>query len=61
MALLTEGTWKAKNDSDPMEFLDEDGQSYPLKPGNTWIVIMGLNSPINETEPGNWETYFLLP
>ena len=59
--VLTKGTWRAKNDSDPMEFLDKDGKSYLLKPGNTWIVIMGLNSPIYENEPGEWETYFLLP
>ncbi len=59
--VMTKGKWKAKNDSDPMEFLTEDGQSYPLKPGNTWIVIMGLNSPFDETKSGEWETYFLLP
>jgi len=59
--VLTIGKWKAKNDSDPIEFLTEDGLSYQLKPGNTWIVIEGLNSPIYETEPGEWETYFLLP
>ena len=44
-----------------MEFLDKDGQTYLLKPGNTWIVIAGLNSPIYEDKPGKWETYFLLP
>ena len=59
--VLTKGTWKAKNDSDPMEFLDKDDQTYLLKPGNTWIVIAGLNSPIYEDKPGEWETYFLLP
>ena len=30
--VLTKGKWKVKNDSDPMEFLDEDGQSYRLNP-----------------------------
>jgi hypothetical protein len=59
--VMTKGIWKAKNDSDPMEFLTADGDSYLLKPGNTWIVIMGLNSPFDETKPGEWETYFLLP
>lgn len=59
--LLTKGKWKVINASDPMEFLDADGLSYQLKPGNTWIVIMGSTSPIYETDPGNWETYFLLP
>ncbi len=59
--VMTKGKWKAKNDSDPMEFLDADGQSYRLKPGNTWIVIMGSTSTFTESAPGNWETVFLLP
>ena len=59
--LLTQGTWKAKNDTDPMQFFDKDGQPYALKPGSTWIVIAGLSSSINETQPGNWEMFFFLP
>ena len=59
--LLTQGTWKAKNDEDPMKFFDKDGKPYALKPGNTWIVITGLSSSINETQPGNWEMFFFLP
>ena len=59
--LLTQGTWKAKNDTDPMQFFDRDGQPYALKPGNTWIVIAGLSSSMNETQPGNWEMFFFLP
>ena len=59
--LLTQGTWRAENDSDPMQFFDRDGQPYALKPGNTWIVIAGLSSSIGETQPGNWELIFLLP
>jgi hypothetical protein len=59
--LLTQGTWKAKNDSDPMQFFDKDGKPYALRPGNTWIVIIGLSSSIKETQPGNWELFFFLP
>jgi hypothetical protein len=59
--LLTQGIWKAKNDADPMQFFDNNGQPYALKPGNTWIVITGLSSSINETQPGNWEMFFFLP
>ncbi len=59
--LLTQGTWKSKNDTDPMQFFDKDGQPYPLKPGNTWIVIAGLSSSIEETQPGYWEMFFFLP
>ena len=59
--LLTQGSWKAKNDTDPMQFFDREGQPYALKPGNTWIVIAGLSSSMNETQPGNWEMFFFLP
>lgn len=59
--LLTQGTWKVNNDTDPMQFFDKDGQPYTLKPGNTWIVIAGLSSSINEIQPGNWEMFFFLP
>jgi hypothetical protein len=59
--LLTQGSWRAKNDTDPMQFFDRDGQPYALKPGNTWVVITGLSSSINETQPGNWEMFFFLP
>jgi hypothetical protein len=59
--VMTQGKWKAKNDSDPMQFLDKNGQPYALKPGNTWIVIAGLNSSFKETQPGKWEMFFMLP
>jgi hypothetical protein len=59
--MLTQGSWKAKNDSDPMQFFDKDGKPYALRPGNTWIVITGLSSSIKETQPGNWELFFFLP
>jgi hypothetical protein len=59
--LLTQGSWKAINDNEPMQFFDREGQPYALKPGNTWIVITGLSSSINETQPGNWEMIFFLP
>ena len=59
--MLTQGSWKAKNDTDPMQFFDKDDQPYALKPGNTWIVIAGLSSSINETQPGYWEMFFFLP
>jgi hypothetical protein len=59
--MLIQGSWKAKNDSDPMQFFNAEGKPYALKPGNTWIVIAGLSSSIIETEPGNWEQFFFLP
>ena len=58
---MVEGTWRAKNDSDPMQFFHKNGEPFALKPGNTWIVITGLNSTFQETQPGEWEMFFFLP
>lgn len=59
--LLVEGSWKAKNDSDPMQFFNAEGKPFPLNPGNTWIVIAGLSSSFDEIQPGEWEMFFFLP
>lgn len=55
------GSWRAGNDTDPMQFFREDGSPMPLKPGNSWIVIAGLSSTYMETQPGEWEMFFFLP
>ena len=55
------GKWRAKNDTDPMEFFNDQGEPMALKPGNTWIVIAGLNSTYEEVEPNVWELFFMYP
>ena len=55
------GEWASPNDSDPIQFSLSDGTPMPLKPGNTWIAIMGLSSSFREMQPGQWETFFFLP
>jgi hypothetical protein len=59
--MMVEGTWKAKNDTDPMQFFDAGGNSMALKPGNTWIVITSMQSTFKETAPGQWEMFFIPP
>lgn len=54
-----EGTWRAKNDMDPMEFLNDSGEPMQLKPGNTWIVIASMNSTFDEIDSAVWEMFFL--
>jgi hypothetical protein len=56
-----EGTWQVKNDSDPMQFFNDEGEPMALQPGNTWIVITGLNSTLAEIEPEVWQMVFMLP
>jgi len=56
-----EGTWRAKVDDDPIQFFNDQGEPMSLKPGNTWIVITGLNSSYEEIQPKVWELFFNLP
>jgi hypothetical protein len=56
-----EGTWTARNDSDPMQFYNDAGEPMALNPGNTWIVIAGLNSSFEEISTNVWELFFLYP
>jgi hypothetical protein len=58
---MTQGEWASENDADPLQFFNPDGSPMVLKPGNTWIAIMGLSSLFDEVEPGKWETFFFLP
>jgi len=58
---MAAGGWATPNDSDPIQFTFSDGSFLPLKPGNTWIVMMGINATFEEIEPGSWESFFFLP
>jgi hypothetical protein len=55
-----QGTWTAPVNNQPIQFLDETGEVFPLKPGNTWVVIFGVNSTYTEDE-GSWTFNFWLP
>lgn len=59
--VMTEGLWKTVDKERPMQFFDQNGQPYALKPGNTWVVIAGLSSTFDQPQPGQFETYFFLP
>jgi hypothetical protein len=58
---LFEGTWKVGNQDKPIQFFNAQGNPFPLKPGNSWVFLMGLNSSFEEKSPGQWESFFLLP
>jgi len=55
-----ESTWVTPSRDHPIQFYDEDGEVFPLKPGNTWISIFGLASDVEE-EDGEWTFRFDLP
>jgi hypothetical protein len=53
-------TWTTPGSTQPIQFIGMDGEIFPLKPGNTWIAIMGVYSDITEDE-GNWTFNFQIP
>ena len=53
-------TWQTPERNQPIQFLDQDGDVFWLKPGNTWVVIMGLNSGLT-TDAGTWTFNFFMP
>jgi hypothetical protein len=55
-----EGQWKVPDDQSPIQFFDGTGQPFPLKPGNTWIVLVDENSLFDQKEDGSWELFFML-
>lgn len=58
--LAYEVVWKTPANDKPIQYFDTEGKPFPLKPGNTWVVILGLSSPI-EVEDGDWSISFSLP
>jgi hypothetical protein len=58
---MIDGTWKSLGHQFPIQFYDSNGLPAVLKSGNTWIVIAGASSTLNQTAPGHWEMQFYLP
>jgi hypothetical protein len=53
--------WRAVGNQ-PLQFFLPDGTTFaPFKPGNTWFEVVGLNSTVEEVDPGEWEVEFRLP
>jgi hypothetical protein len=58
--LAVEGLWKSAGSDQPLQFTSQ-GRPMPFKPGNTWIVIVGLNSTLQQVDPGQWTMKFSIP
>ncbi len=53
-------TWQTPSRTQPIQFIDQSGEVFRLKPGNTWVVIMGLNSGVI-LEDSTWAFNFFMP
>lgn len=58
---VTYGSWRAPDPYQLIRFEMPDGAPMPLKPGKTWIVIVGKRSFTTQPVGGEWEIYFDLP
>jgi hypothetical protein len=56
-----DGIWKYVSQDRPIQFFTQNGDDLALKPGNTWIIIVGLNSTLETSETGEWTFTFSLP
>ncbi|MEI6289908.1 MAG: SdrD B-like domain-containing protein, partial [Chloroflexota bacterium] len=45
----------------PLHLTGADKQSFPLKPGRTWVSIMTPNSAMRNISIGNWQALFAMP
>ena len=45
----------------PFRFTDQNGNPFPLKPGNTWVEIVDLSTTTQEIQPGDWKVRFYAP
>jgi hypothetical protein len=55
------GYWQSQANDRPMVFFDDNNKAIPLKPGNTWFVIIGLSSTVDQANAGQWNVQFSLP
>lgn len=56
-----EGTWKTVSNGMPIQFFNSWGLPMNLKPGNSWIVLVGETSSLTSPAPGQWELRFDIP
>ncbi len=50
-----EGTWQANGTDKPFIFKNSWGAQMPLKPGKSWIIMVGLSSDLTQASPNHWE------
>lgn len=53
-------TWKTTDQEKPIQFFDAQGNLFPLKPGNTWINLIGSSSNL-EISNAEWLFTFRMP
>ena len=55
--VVVQGKWKSGGPNAPLQFVDKDGNNYPLHPGTTYIGIIGNGSSGGRTASTEWRFY----
>lgn len=53
-------TWRTPSRNQPIQFIDDSGEVFRLKPGNTWVAVFGLYSSV-VVDGANWTLTFYMP
>lgn len=54
-------TWVRAGQYNVLTFETDDGQPFPVKPGNSWIEVVGSTSRVEGPEDGSWTVRFGIP
>ncbi len=53
--------WKRAKTTDVMTFVNDDGSPFALKPGQTWMEVLGNNSSETDMKNGAWKYTWMIP
>lgn len=53
--LMVEGLWKVRSPNEPIQLLNQYSAPMALKPGPTWLIIVGQSSDLFSLRDGFWE------
>jgi hypothetical protein len=53
--------WERMVEESVLTVYNEDNYQFPLKPGNTWFEVLGLNSSISQPGDGTYRFEFAVP
>jgi hypothetical protein len=56
--LIYQVQWKRMGEDQVLTLVDENGDPFPFKPGQTWIEVFALNSTVTQ-EGSAWRFQFL--
>ncbi len=52
---MVEGLWRSNGPDQPLSLINNWNGPMTLKPGKTWLIMVGLSSDLSQKGPGQWE------